>query len=194
MFSRGTNLRTAPSCNEAFVYICPVYTIPQPSMSIRHAQHSDQPAMAQIATKAFIDDELFGELIHPHRKQYPEDVQMFWLKRLRKAWNKPYNHFLVSTIKAQDGSEIVTGMVRWSRKGKATDEIQAAEPKDDVTEESNEPVNRAADLSMLDILGRSYPFTPKLWEGMSTVSVPGGYLLTAARPSLRMLGSCPVGS
>jgi len=133
---------------------------------LREAKPSDQVPVAQLAATAFWSDELFGDLIHPYRSKYPDDMHLYWLKQMRKVWGAPSNHFLVTTVQADDGSEIVTGMAWWSRKGKDAPEYKPLED-----EQIELPQNRAADPAMEDVLGRSHGFTSHLWEGLADYSI-----------------------
>jgi len=112
--------------------------------------------MAKIAAQAFFDDELLGDLIHPHRHQYPEDMHLWWLKRMRKGWTDPRNHFLVSTSK--DGE--VAAWVQWMRKGISSDGRQVVEQTVEL------PEDRAADPEYVGALEKAYGcFGPGEWIG-----------------------------
>jgi hypothetical protein len=50
-------------------------------VSIRPARYGDLASIASVMGQAFFDDSLFGEIIHPHRTEYPEDVNLYWLRR-----------------------------------------------------------------------------------------------------------------
>ncbi|THZ19412.1 hypothetical protein D6C91_05128 [Aureobasidium pullulans] len=129
--------------------------------TIRLAHADDQFIMASIAARANFDDDLFGKIIHPYREQYPEDMYIYWLRKFRKAWHNPYNLFLVSTVQ-HNGSELITGMAQWSRRGEHFNEYQA------LLKECLEPalpVNRAADPEMENLIERSGSYLPDVWTG-----------------------------
>lgn len=73
--------------------------------------------MAEVAAAAFMNEELFGELMHPHRKEYPEDFILFFERKFWSHWYDPNHHFLV-------GLDKVTGKVvavaEWNRQGSST--------------------------------------------------------------------------
>jgi hypothetical protein len=54
--------------------------------TIRPATENDIQTMSQIGAEAFFDDELFGPLIHPHRNEFPDDMHLYWLKRIHRDW------------------------------------------------------------------------------------------------------------
>ena len=129
--------------------------------TIRLTHADDQFIMASIAARANFDDDLFGKIIHPYREQYPEDMHIYWLRKFRKAWHNPYNLFLVSTVQ-HNGSELITGMAQWSRRGEHFNEYQAL-PKECL--EPALPVNRAADPEMENLIERSGSYLPDVWTG-----------------------------
>lgn len=56
---------------------------PQIAVAIREATLADVPAMAEVTAAGFLEDDVFGKFIHPHRKQFPEDWNRFWQKEIR---------------------------------------------------------------------------------------------------------------
>jgi hypothetical protein len=46
---------------------------PRIAVSIREATLADVPTMAEVTAAGFLEDEVCGKFIHPHRKQFPED-------------------------------------------------------------------------------------------------------------------------
>ena len=124
--------------------------------------------MAKVAAQAFFDDELFGDLIHPYRHQYPDDVHLFFLKRIRKGWADPANHLLVSTAPASHGGgEEIAAWIQWNRK-RAAATHDPKQPTDDTELDEQLPPNRAASEEYEDVLERSYPcYAPLEWAGSS---------------------------
>jgi len=84
---------------------------------IRLALFSEQRELARVYTAAFWDDILFGDLIHPHRKEFPEDNQLYWLRRIQVYWWDYTHHFIVSTAVDKQGDEVIAGVAHWSRMG-----------------------------------------------------------------------------
>lgn len=97
------------------------------------------------------DDETFGPLIHPHRDKYPQDMHLYWLRHILRAWQFPHNHFFVSTVQ-EDGVEKIVGWALWVRKGSDQHEIEAnaSEPVIEL------PANRAADPAYEEVLEEAY--------------------------------------
>lgn len=83
-------------------------------MTIREAKHSDLRAMAEVAAAAFMDEELFGELMHPHRKEYPEAFITYYERRLLKHWNDQNSRFFVGLDKTTGK---VIALAQWERQG-----------------------------------------------------------------------------
>jgi len=81
-------------------------------MAVRPATAADLVAASKVCARAFWDDNLFGDIIHPHRQKYPDDMHLYWLKRLRADLRDPDTHILVAT--APDGGDVV-GVGQWIR-------------------------------------------------------------------------------
>lgn len=84
---------------------------------IRLALFSEQRELARVYTAAFWDDILFGDLIHPYRKEFPGDNQLYWLRRIQVYWWDYTHHFIVSTAIDKQGDEVIAGVAHWSRMG-----------------------------------------------------------------------------
>lgn len=84
-------------------------------MAIRKARHGDLRAMAEVLAAAFLNEELFGELMHPHRHEYPEDFIKFFERRIWAHWFEYQRAILVSEDPA---SGKVVGVADWERQGK----------------------------------------------------------------------------
>ena len=85
-------------------------------MAIRKATRGDLRAMAEVAAAAFMDEELLGVLMHPHRKEYPEDFIGFFERKFFSHWYDPRYHFLVALDKV---SGKVVAVAQWERQGVA---------------------------------------------------------------------------
>jgi hypothetical protein len=85
-------------------------------MTIRPATPADEPAMASLLAEAFFNESLFGQVMHPYRDQYPDDVKIFWSEYLRKQWKMPNERLLVATTTV-DGEDKVAGAAVWRRDG-----------------------------------------------------------------------------
>jgi hypothetical protein len=84
-------------------------------MAIRKARRSDFRAMAEVMAAAFLNEELFGELMHPHRHEYPEDFIGFFERRIWSHWFQYQRTIIVSEDPA---SGKVVGVADWERQGK----------------------------------------------------------------------------
>ena len=73
--------------------------------------------MAEISAAAFMDEELFGDLMHPHRKEYPEDFILFFKRKFLSHWYDSNRHFLVGLDKV---SGKVIAVAEWERQGAST--------------------------------------------------------------------------
>ncbi|KAI7197263.1 hypothetical protein KC343_g2896 [Hortaea werneckii] len=147
---------------------------PHDNMVIRPAQRSDLTPAAKVCAKAFFDTELFGEVIHPYRHQYPDDMHLYWLKNFRSGLKRRDNHILVATVSEPEESQpTVVGVAQWIRR-RAQPYIQdqpsssaSSSEQNGAAEELDEelPPNRAADPAKLDVLQRVGPFVDHKWSG-----------------------------
>jgi len=84
---------------------------------LRDARYSELPEIANVMAQAFWNDNLFGDLIHPHRAQHPDDMDLYWLRRSRVTfWNWRWK-FLVAVSKDAEGKEVIAGVAQWGRLG-----------------------------------------------------------------------------
>lgn len=89
--------------------------ISQPKL--RFARFSEIYSCAQVLAQSFAEDVLFGEYIHPHRHEYPDDMALFWYRPMLTEWFDWTMVFLVSTEMDKQGREIITGVALWHRMG-----------------------------------------------------------------------------
>jgi hypothetical protein len=84
---------------------------------LRDARYNELPEIANVMAKAFWEDNLFGDLIHPHRDMYPNDVDLYWLRRARvNFWDYRWR-WLVAVSKDKSGGETIAGIAQWARLG-----------------------------------------------------------------------------
>ena len=86
---------------------------------LRPARLSDLSAIATVWTAAFFDDEIIGELMHPHRDEYPDDVYWFLLRGIRERFWDWRHRFMVVT---DDGK--VVGAADWRRLGRGGEKME----------------------------------------------------------------------
>lgn len=86
-------------------------------IQLRDARYSELPRISHVLAKAFWEDNLFGQLIHPHRNEYPDDVDLYWLRRARVNFWDYRRRWLVATDKDKSGQEVIVGIAQWERLG-----------------------------------------------------------------------------
>jgi L-amino acid N-acyltransferase YncA len=78
-------------------------------MSIRPATRNDIPAIVDILTKAFWDEDAVGRFMHPRREDFPDDLKKFWRRGLRSIWWEEGHSLLVAVNR--DG--VIVGYANW---------------------------------------------------------------------------------
>ncbi|KAI6843805.1 hypothetical protein KC340_g249 [Hortaea werneckii] len=141
-------------------------------MLIRPALRSDLTPAAKVCAKAFFDTELFGEVIHPYRHQYPDDMHLYWLKNFRRGLYRKNNYILVATVSEPgENQPRIVGVAQWIRRRAqpvSQDQQSSTLPSSEQNEAEGEdelPPNRAADPAKLDVLQRVGPFVDHKWSG-----------------------------
>jgi hypothetical protein len=94
--------------------------MPPTQFHLRSAHISDLASIARIWTSAFFDDEIIGQIMHPHRNQFPDDVYWFLLRGIRERFWDWRHRFIVVTT--DDGC--VVGAADWRRLGKGGEEME----------------------------------------------------------------------
>lgn len=102
--------------------IVPISMQPSPIMtntSCRLAEWSDTAVMAELAAKAFDQNDLCGRYMHPERHKFPDDFVTFWRRDIRNHFFDPNVYFIVSTVvESGTGNSKVVGAAKWKRQGK----------------------------------------------------------------------------
>ncbi|GAB7354740.1 hypothetical protein MBLNU459_g5152t1 [Dothideomycetes sp. NU459] len=129
-------------------------------MPIRKAKESDLAAIANVCGSAFQNDVLLGEMMHPHRAQYPQDFVDYFERRAAKHVNDT-SHMLLVSFEHDAGLELITGFAEWIR------QRGHANSGDLLSSTTDQPiaVNRAADPAMTDVFERGAPYTQHYWSG-----------------------------
>jgi GNAT superfamily N-acetyltransferase len=141
-------------------------------MRLRPAKPSDEPAIVEICARAFMEEDLFGRVIHPYRAQYPNDVQIFWHEWVRNDWANPRNNIIVAVTTTEAEQEKVIGAAIWQRQG---EDPGAQKVIAGWTDPGTFPAllsthNRALDPSKKTILVEAAPYTKHYWAGSSATN------------------------
>ena len=141
-------------------------------MSVRDATYEDLLPASKVLAAAFRDERLFGGLFHPRREEFPDDMYLFFLQKLRVDWartSSPDMRILLAHP-PQDPAAIA-GVAIWTRKRAtpvADSEEVAAKVKEmeafNAAEALSQP-NRAADPTHHNILAASEKFIKHHWSG-----------------------------
>lgn len=87
-------------------------------VKIREASNGEIPEICHVLALSFKDDPIWGDVMHPHRHEYPKDTELWFLQRVRVAfWDYRWK-WLVAVDQDPTGQEIVVGCAQWHRKGK----------------------------------------------------------------------------
>lgn len=85
--------------------------------TLRQARLWDLGSIARVWHKAFFDDEIIGDIMHPNRRQYPEHVYWFLLRGVRERFWDWRHQFMVVVMKDSHDKEVVIGAADWRRLG-----------------------------------------------------------------------------
>ncbi|KAF2736127.1 hypothetical protein EJ04DRAFT_433613 [Polyplosphaeria fusca] len=142
---------------------------------LRLASAADLPAIARCWYEGFFDDEVIGEIMHPRRSQFPEDVYWFLLRGIRERFWDYRHQFVVVVVREQDGQDRVVGAADWRRLGEGGQarELWAMDPRNLVA-----PAlhlyhqtclrvwpNRAADPNRKSFLSSAVEDSKRFWTG-----------------------------
>jgi hypothetical protein len=95
------------------------------TITIRDARFTDLPAISRVMGRAFFDDDLFGDIVHPHRKQYPNDVNLYWGRRAYvNYWNYRWRFQVAVAKDIKTGKEDVVAVSQWERMGSGGDRLE----------------------------------------------------------------------
>jgi hypothetical protein len=125
--------------------------------------------MATICARAFLNDDLFGRVIHPFRHAYPDDVQTYWHESLRHCWASPRMRILVAVTESSHGQdkETIIGVAVWESQG---DDEDAHKVMKEFSNPGPWPAlsstqNRALDPSKKTILQDAEAYSRFYWAG-----------------------------
>lgn len=90
------------------------------TFKIREATKADMPRIVKMTADAFLEENIFGQLMHPYRYEHRDDYEFYFLCRQRANW-WDYNHtLLVATVQEViDGKEqeYIVGVGEWEKQG-----------------------------------------------------------------------------
>lgn len=89
-------------------------------MAIRTLQPGELRAAAEVFAAAFFDEELYGDLMHPHRHQYPQDFIRYFEY---KAWLHSLDRKKKVVVATDPNSGKVVGVAVWERQGSGGEEV-----------------------------------------------------------------------
>ncbi|KAF2661095.1 acyl-CoA N-acyltransferase [Lophiostoma macrostomum CBS 122681] len=145
-----------------------------PSLTLRLATLSDLPAIARCWYHAFFDDEVIGDMMHPHRNDHPKDVYWFLLRGIRERFWDWRHQFIVVTAR-EDGKDRLVGAADWRRVGDGGREMELgwADPRNliSLAIQSYHKLslalwpNRAADPARASFLDSALSSAGKYWTG-----------------------------
>ncbi|KAH7113486.1 acyl-CoA N-acyltransferase [Dactylonectria estremocensis] len=142
---------------------------------LRDARYSELPEIAHVMATAFWEDNLFGQIIHPHRNEHPGDVDLYWLRRARvNFWDYRWK-WLVAVAKDEAGREVIAGIAQWTRLGDGGKKLEGSylDPRNLLMPLSSVAMkiqtwawpSRASDPRTEDIIERTYPYFDTIWTG-----------------------------
>ncbi|KAI0018940.1 acyl-CoA N-acyltransferase [Xylariomycetidae sp. FL0641] len=150
-------------------------TAAQGGPRVREARHSELPAIAHVLALAFHDDIIFGGMIHPLQDQYPNDADLYWLRRIRvNFWNYRYR-LMVAVESDEKGHDTILGIGEWERLGPGGKQLEChwldprnlLKPLASVAMKVHALIwpNRACDPAKEDVGERAYPYINHVWSG-----------------------------
>ncbi|KAF2639091.1 acyl-CoA N-acyltransferase [Massarina eburnea CBS 473.64] len=145
------------------------------SIHIRNGRFSDLAAISKVMSLAFFDDPFFGEIVHPNRKQYPEDFALYWLRRAHvNFWDYRWR-WLVAVEQRESGEEEIVGIAQWERMGKGGGRMECGwwDPRSYLSSLASLIISihalikpsRAVNPECEDALERAYLVFGNVWSG-----------------------------
>ncbi|GAD96877.1 hypothetical protein FG00117.1 [Paecilomyces variotii No. 5] len=85
------------------------------SITIRRAKLKDSQALGSILAAGFIEDDVFGEYLFPHRREHPDDYRLQFARMMRSYMYKRGHRVRVAVDSA---TSRVVGVASWERQGR----------------------------------------------------------------------------
>jgi len=141
-------------------------------MAVRESTYEDLLPASKVLAAAFKDEALFGGHFHPRRAEFPDDMHLFFLQKLRVDWARTSTPDLrISLSHPPSDPTNITGVAIWARKRatpKADSPSVAAKVKEmealNAAEAAQTP-NRAAEVKNQGILAAAEKFIEHHWSG-----------------------------
>jgi len=144
-------------------------------MSLREATYADLVLASKVLAAAFKGEGLHGPFFHPYQEQYPDEMYLYFLQKLRLDWVAgPPDRRIILAIEGpaeQSSAQTIAGVSIWERKRaepRAHTLIKDANMKAmewyNYLESFIYP-NRAAEPNNLTLLQRTDPFIKHHWTG-----------------------------
>jgi hypothetical protein len=78
--------------------------------------------MAEVTAAGFLEDDAFGNFIHPHRKDFPEDWDYFWQKEIRSHLMKARsrNYVCIESASGKVAAICLEAVLEMVKKNKST--------------------------------------------------------------------------
>lgn len=90
---------------------------------IREASFNDMAQFSYVVGQAFHNDSLIGGVMHPYRKDYPHDMELWAGRNARADFWDYRTRFLLAVRTGENGKEVVIGCAQWQRIGKAKNDM-----------------------------------------------------------------------
>ncbi|EMC96734.1 hypothetical protein BAUCODRAFT_487916 [Baudoinia panamericana UAMH 10762] len=85
-------------------------------MPVREAVNNELLPVSHMLARAFIDRPKLGEFLHPYRDKYPNDMYLYFLRKLREAYARgPVDNLILVSFE-DDEKGTITGTALWHRK------------------------------------------------------------------------------
>ncbi|KAF2796993.1 acyl-CoA N-acyltransferase [Melanomma pulvis-pyrius CBS 109.77] len=145
-------------------------------MPLRPARYSDITTLATLCSASFFDEDLFGQVMHPRRHEFPDDPALYWHQHIQNLWFDWRNQPFVAVMRDEkDGQEKIVGVAVWQRQGEGgknmalsnVDPRNLALPFVKLIHRLTSLLypNRALDASKANLLSLSVPYSKHHWDG-----------------------------
>jgi len=92
-------------------------------MAVREAQRGEYQEIGRVLAAAFVDEEMLGDLMHPHRHEFPGDVIRFFE---HKIWLDSLDRKKTILVVTDPESRKIVGVGDWERQGNGGEALDYA--------------------------------------------------------------------